>query len=52
MELSCYGCKHLIQGGDGENGCCKIPDPYNFNSPHQLDEDPKPLYDDCFEKGK
>lgn len=48
-EHTCYGCRHLLQGGDGENGCCKFPSPYNKFDAHPLEDIPEPLYEDCYE---
>ncbi len=48
---SCYGCCKLIQSSDGECGCLKFSDPYNVWEAHHLDDQPVPLYDDCYEAG-
>jgi hypothetical protein len=46
---TCFGCRFLIQGGDGFNGCLQFSDPENgSDNSYPLDDPPKPLYDDCY----
>jgi hypothetical protein len=50
--MTCYGCRNLIQGSDGDCGCLKYPSPYNKWDAHELDNPPEPLYEDCYEKSE
>jgi hypothetical protein len=45
----CYGCRHLLQGGDGANGCARYGEPGCPETPRSLGEPPERLYADCFE---
>ena len=49
MPDSCYLCRYLLQGGYGSNGCAKFGEPGYPETPRQLDDNPVPLYEDCFE---
>lgn len=49
-HLSCFGCRWLIQGGDGDIGCVKFPSPDNEFDAHGLANPPEPLYSDCYEE--
>lgn len=49
----CYGCRFLIQGGDGSNGCLKYGQPGEpASTPHNLSNPPTPLYRDCREESE
>ncbi len=50
MSVTCYGCRHLMQGGDGSNGCLEFGDPNNSVEAYHLGNPPEPLYDDCYEE--
>jgi len=47
---SCYGCRHLLQGGDGTMGCTRFGDPEYPQYARTLEDEPVRLYDDCFEE--
>jgi hypothetical protein len=47
---TCYGCRYLLQGGDGENACAKFGEPGYPETPVSLAERPEPLYYDCYEE--
>jgi hypothetical protein len=44
---SCFGCWYLLQTGSGDCVCLRY-DPYEEGGT-VLDDDPEPLYSDCYD---
>lgn len=58
-KRTCFGCKHLVSKRDGSGGVTYFCGRLSNGKPSGVvlgessllvDDDPRPLYDDCFEK--